>query len=93
MKLAVLALVTAVMMPAVIGRARAETCAIKGNISRKGVRVYHLPSSPAYAATTITERRGERWFCSAEEAKAAGWRPAKVQEAPERSRPVQNPFQ
>jgi micrococcal nuclease len=52
------------------------TCAIKGNISRNG-RVYHLPSSASYTRTTIDESKGERWFCSEQEALAAGWRPPK----------------
>ncbi len=51
-------------------------CAIKGNISQNG-RIYHLPGSPAYAATRINPSRGERWFCSEAEARAAGWRPAR----------------
>jgi endonuclease YncB( thermonuclease family) len=48
-------------------------CKIKGNISRNG-RIYHVPGSPNYAATQIDETKGERWFCTAEEAEAAGWR-------------------
>jgi endonuclease YncB( thermonuclease family) len=51
-------------------------CRIKGNISRKGVRIYHLPGQQDYERTRITESRGERWFCSEAEAQAAGWRPA-----------------
>lgn len=54
-------------------RAEAAACAIKGNVSGSG-RVYHLPGSPSYAATRIDEARGERWFCSEAEARAAGWR-------------------
>ncbi len=49
-------------------------CAVKGNRSDRG-RIYHLPGSPAYAATRIDEAAGERWFCSAAKAEAAGWRP------------------
>ena len=49
-------------------------CAIKGNISRSGARIYHVPGSPSYDATQIDEARGERWFCSEAEARAAGWR-------------------
>jgi len=30
------------------------------------------------AATQIDESKGERWFCSEEDAVAAGWRKAKV---------------
>lgn len=48
-------------------------CAIKGNISANG-RIYHTPWSPSYARTRINEAAGERWFCSEDEAIAAGWR-------------------
>ncbi|WP_232830551.1 thermonuclease family protein [Oceanicella sp. SM1341] len=48
-------------------------CAIKGNISASG-RIYHVPGSASYARTRIDESAGERWFCSPEEAEAAGWR-------------------
>ncbi|WP_416355589.1 thermonuclease family protein [Aureimonas phyllosphaerae] len=51
-------------------------CTIKGNISKSG-RIYHMPGQDAYEKTKIDERRGERWFCSAAEAQAAGWRAAK----------------
>jgi endonuclease YncB( thermonuclease family) len=57
--------------------AASGACPVKGNLSDRG-RIYHLPGSPAYAATRIDEAAGERWFCSAAEAEAAGWR------APER---------
>ncbi|WP_331295923.1 thermonuclease family protein [Methylobacterium hispanicum] len=52
----------------------ALNCAIKGNISRSGEKVYHLPGSRDYARTVIKERAGERMFCSKDEARAAGWR-------------------
>lgn len=52
-------------------------CDIKGNINRKGRKLYHLPSGRDYARTKITQSRGERWFCSEEEALAAGWQRAK----------------
>jgi len=51
-----------------------RSCRIKGNISRKGKRIYHLPNGQYYAATKINEGKGERWFCSESEAKDAGWR-------------------
>jgi phosphatidylserine/phosphatidylglycerophosphate/cardiolipin synthase-like enzyme len=50
-------------------------CAIKGNISAKGERIYHLPGSRNYARVAMNGP-DERWFCSEPEAKAAGWRPA-----------------
>lgn len=49
-------------------------CQIKGNINSKGDRIYHVPGSRSYGATRINESKGERWFCSEAEAKAAGWR-------------------
>lgn len=51
-------------------------CQIKGNISSSGEKIYHLPSCPYYDKTVISEEKGERWFCSGEEAQAAGWRVA-----------------
>jgi endonuclease YncB( thermonuclease family) len=52
----------------------AITCTIKGNISRSGDRIYHLPESRDYARVMIDEQAGERMFCSEAEALAAGWR-------------------
>jgi len=50
-------------------------CPIKGNISRSGTRIYHMPYSRHYDRTAINEAAGERWFCDEAEARAAGWRP------------------
>lgn len=49
-------------------------CAIKGNISKGGKRIYHVPGGRFYDQTRINTSRGERWFCSEAEARAAGWR-------------------
>jgi endonuclease YncB( thermonuclease family) len=49
-------------------------CSIKGNINAKGDRLYHLPGQMHYDRTRIDPSQGERWFCSEEEARAAGWR-------------------
>lgn len=49
-------------------------CNIKGNINSKGDRIYHAPGMSSYGPTRINEAKGERWFCSEKEAKAAGWR-------------------
>ena len=49
-------------------------CQIKGNISRSGERIYHLPGARDYGPTRIDESKGERWFCSEDEALKAGWR-------------------
>ena len=49
-------------------------CAIKGNIGKGGTRIYHVPGGRYYAKTRIDTSRGERWFCTEAEARAAGWR-------------------
>ncbi len=49
-------------------------CTVKGNINEKGERIYHLPGDQWYAKTKLDPSRGERWFCSEKEARAAGWR-------------------
>ncbi|MDT8328358.1 MAG: thermonuclease family protein [Roseovarius sp.] len=53
------------------------TCAIKGNISGKGQRIYHMPGQRDYERTSIRPEKGERWFCSEIAARAAGWQRAK----------------
>jgi len=55
-------------------RPDAERCRIKGNINQRGERIYHVPGSEYYDVTRIDESDGERWFCSDEEARGAGWR-------------------
>ena len=52
-------------------------CYIKGNISSKGQKIYHIPGNLNYEMTKINENKGERWFCSEEEAKMNGWRKSK----------------
>lgn len=52
----------------------ADSCRIKGTISRSGERIYHVPGARDYGPTRIDETKGERWFCSEEEALKAGWR-------------------
>ncbi|GGA52815.1 hypothetical protein GCM10007416_27380 [Kroppenstedtia guangzhouensis] len=42
---------------------------IKGNINRKGEKIYHTRMSPQY-----DETKPERWFCTEQEAKEAGYR-------------------
>ncbi|MFX1724884.1 thermonuclease family protein [Stenotrophomonas sp. AS1] len=52
-------------------------CQIKGNISRQGNKIYHVPGQRDYARTNIDTSRGERMFCSPADAVRAGWQPAK----------------
>lgn len=51
-------------------------CLIKGNISRNG-HIYHVPGGRYYDRTRIDTSKGERWFCTEAEARAAGWRPSR----------------
>jgi hypothetical protein len=51
-------------------------CDIKGNITYD--HIYHLPGQLFYNRTKISPERGERWFCTEEEARSNGWRKSKV---------------
>jgi hypothetical protein len=51
-----------------------EQCRIKGKIGDAGDRIYHLPSGGRYERTDIDPAKGERWFCTEAEARAAGWK-------------------
>lgn len=53
-----------------------KICDIKGNVTNLGEKIYHVPKSKWYEKTHIDEGRGERWFCSEDEARGAGWRGA-----------------
>jgi hypothetical protein len=53
-------------------------CNIKGNVSTRGEKIYHVPGQKYYNETRISASHGERWFCSEEEARAAGWRRSRV---------------
>jgi endonuclease YncB( thermonuclease family) len=49
-------------------------CTIKGNVNRSGHCIYHRPESRWYAKIQMKISKGTRWFCSVEEAEAAGCR-------------------
>jgi phosphatidylserine/phosphatidylglycerophosphate/cardiolipin synthase-like enzyme len=57
-------------------------CAIKGNVNRKRERIYHEPGDRDYDRVEMKNcdhsmcAKGKRWFCSATDAEAAGWRHA-----------------
>lgn len=53
-----------------------RTCAIKGNITKSG-QIYHMPGQRDYERTGINLNKGERWFCSEQDARASGWRKAR----------------
>ena len=50
---------------------------VKGKITKRGERVYHLPESRYYEISRIDPEKGERYFSSVSEAEAAGWRAAR----------------
>lgn len=52
---------------------RSPGCRIKGNRSRRGEWIYHLPGMPYYEDT-----RAEEFFCSEADARAAGYRRSKA---------------
>jgi endonuclease YncB( thermonuclease family) len=52
-----------------------DGCPIKGLVTGRE-RVYVLPWAPDYERGRIQKTRGERWFCSEQEAVGAGWKPA-----------------
>lgn len=56
------------------GNSAKSDCPIKGNISWNGdKKYYHLPGMEDYDKTEIDLGKGERWFCSEQEAQENGW--------------------
>jgi endonuclease YncB( thermonuclease family) len=53
-----------------------EGCPIKGQVSG-AARFYVLPWSPDYERARVQKARGERWFCSEQEAVSAGFKQAR----------------
>jgi endonuclease YncB( thermonuclease family) len=65
-----------------LGAASAENapsskCTIKGNVNRQGECIFHEAGSRYYSSVNMDLSKGTRWFCSVEEATAAGCRPPK----------------
>lgn len=54
----------------------AAGCLIKGNVSRNGERIYHVPGDRTYDRVRMDKGPDKRWFCTEEQAVAAGWRRA-----------------
>ena len=52
-------------------------CTIKGNINRSGECIYHQQGGRWYAKINMDLSKGKRWFCSVQEAGAAGCRAPK----------------
>lgn len=65
----------AVLMASASGPvAPSPDCTIKGNVNSAGECIYHRPTSRWYAQIKMKISKGTRWFCSVEEAEAAGCR-------------------
>ncbi len=51
-----------------------DGCPIKGRATGSGrAKVYVLPWQPEYERAAVSKTRGDRWFCTEEEAITAGW--------------------
>ncbi len=59
-----------------------EGCVIAGTIASSGERLYFGPLDHGYATKSVNEARGERWFCSDEAARKAGFRRPDERAAP-----------
>lgn len=51
----------------------ARTCAIKGDITATGNKIYFTPKHPHYRRVQIDTGKNELWFCSVAQARRAGW--------------------
>jgi phosphatidylserine/phosphatidylglycerophosphate/cardiolipin synthase-like enzyme len=47
---------------------------IKGNVTSEGKRTYHIALGQYYDSIRIDDTEGDRWFCSEDDARAAGFR-------------------
>lgn len=50
---------------------------IKGNVNSKGEKIYHMPDQRDYNKIIMKAEEGDRYFQTEDEARAAGFRPAK----------------
>jgi len=65
----------AVLMASASGPvAPSPDCTIKGNVNSAGECIFHTKKSRWYAQIKMQISKGTRWFCSVEEAEAAGCR-------------------
>ncbi|MFH0814802.1 MAG: hypothetical protein V1902_01790 [Candidatus Falkowbacteria bacterium] len=50
---------------------------IKGNVSRDGKKIYHLPTCSSYKLTAVDSDSGEQYFMTEDEAQLAGFAKAR----------------
>ena len=51
-----------------------KACTIKGNVNESGEKIYHLNTQEYYKETKINEDKGDRIFCTENEAINTGFR-------------------
>ena len=51
-----------------------DVCDVKGIVTAQGNRVYYVPTDSNYDAIAVAPERGDRVFCSDDEAELAGWK-------------------
>jgi len=56
-------------------RGSPDGCPIKGQVISQE-RVYVLPGTPSYERLRVQTARGDRWFCSEQDAASAGFKAA-----------------
>lgn len=54
----------------------ADPCPIKAVIAAEGAHVYYVPTDPDYGSITLDPAKGDRLFCSDDDARQNGWRHA-----------------
>ena len=54
-----------------------STQVIKGNVEPTGQRLYLVPGDLLYSTTVVSDSDGDMWFCTEDEAVAAGWTKSK----------------
>jgi len=52
------------------------TCMVKGKVTKAGDRFYYGPLDEVYDQLSVDPKKGERFFCSDDQARASGWRRA-----------------
>jgi hypothetical protein len=67
---------TEVIIEATMEATPVPECLIKGNVNSRKEKIYHVPGGASYDRTIVDPEHGEAWYCSEEEAVAAGFRKA-----------------
>jgi hypothetical protein len=60
------------LAPVSAAAAPSPNCNIKGNVNRRGERIYFRPGQLDYDRVDMS-KQGTGWFCTEQDAQAAGW--------------------